>query len=68
MLIERRLLQRICEKSFKFFDQFKRENDNFKTQSEMTMLLLNDLLDFAQMKSDAFRISYEYVDLTKLVK
>ena len=34
----------------------------------MTMLLLNDLLDFAQMKSDAFRISYEYVDLTKLVK
>ena len=47
LLIERRLLLRISEKSFKFFEQYKRENENFKTQSEMTMILLNDLLDFA---------------------
>ncbi len=33
----------------------------------MTMILFKDLLDLAQLKSNAFKIIYEYFDLTKLV-
>ena len=47
LILERKLLQQISESAFTFFRQFEKEFVDIKAQSEMTMILLQDLLDFA---------------------
>ena len=47
ILSERKLLIKIAEKTFNFYAQFKGEFEQIEAQSNMTMILMKDLLDYA---------------------
>ena len=63
MFSERRVLVKMVENNYKFFIKFEKEFDQIQAQSQMTKMLLDDLLDYAQLKNGAFSIINEYFDL-----
>jgi len=68
ILTEREVLIRIAEKTHKFYVQFKGEFEQIEAQSKMTMILMKDLLDYAQLKNGSFSIVNEYFTLKKVIE
>jgi len=68
MVVERRRLIKISENIFKFQSNFERQFEEIESQSQMTMILMNDLMDFAQLKNGSFSIVNEYFDLSDVIQ
>lgn len=68
LIQERNALIRMMESNYKFFDKFANNFGDIQAQSLMTKMLLDDLMDYAQLKNNSFNVTNEYFDLSKVVK
>lgn len=68
IMYERRLLVKLAEMSFKKLTKYRETVQDLQMSSNMTEILLKDLVDFAQIQSGTFHLNEDYFDLMELVR
>lgn len=67
ILIERRVLVRLAELAYNKLAKYRDTVQDLQMSSNMTEILLKDLVDFAMIKNDAFHLNEDYFDLVEVV-